>query len=91
MFQEQAYIKGKGTMRGAEGFRAQGQWNATGGTAQEWRVLRGSGFGGASEDRILGLEDSTFWRDKGTGEGEVWKLKPGGCLHLQKCSSDRKK
>lgn len=78
-------------MRGAEGFRAQGRWNATDGTAQEWSVSGGRGFGGVSEDRIFGLEDRSFWRDKGTGDGVVWKMKPGGCLHVQKCSSDRKK
>ena len=62
----------KRAIRGAEGFRALGQCSATGGTAQRGRVegstesrLLGTGI---SENRILGLEDSPFWRDKGTGE-----------------------
>lgn len=62
----------KGAIRGAEGFRALGQCSATGGIAQGWRVegstesrLLGREV---SENRTLGLEDSPFWRDKGTGE-----------------------
>lgn len=58
-------------MRGAEGFSALGQWNVTGGTAQEGRVLRSTES--KSEEcskSIFGLEDRSFWREKGMGVGE---------------------